>query len=148
MANLVATLKAEIRRLARKEIKSELNATRRAATQHRRDIAQLKRVIRAQEKRIAALQAGKAGAVPQPQADDGVPQGTRFSAKSVRSQRARLKLSAAEYGKLVGVSGQTIYLWEQGKTRPGKAQFARLVAIRGIGRRAALGQLEESQPSE
>jgi DNA-binding transcriptional regulator YiaG len=54
----------------------------------------------------------------------------RFSAKSVRSQRRRLGLSAEDYGKLVGVSPLTIHHWEQGKARPRKAQLAALVAVR------------------
>ena len=46
------------------------------------------------------------------------------------------------YAKLVGVSPITIYNWEQGKTRPQKAQLASLVAVRGIGKREALEKLE------
>jgi DNA-binding transcriptional regulator YiaG len=69
-------------------------------------------------------------------------EGVRFSARSVKAQRARVKLSAANYGKLVGVSGLTIYSWESGKSRPRKQQFARLVAVRGLGKREALAKLE------
>jgi DNA-binding transcriptional regulator YiaG len=69
-------------------------------------------------------------------------EGVRFSPRSVKAQRARLKLSAADYGKLVGVSGLTIYSWESGKSRPRQKQFAGLVAVRGIGRREALAKLE------
>jgi DNA-binding transcriptional regulator YiaG len=71
--------------------------------------------------------------------------GVRFSARSVRAQRKRLKLSAADYGKLVGVSGLTVYNWESGKAHPRKAQFAAVVAIRGIGKRDALRRLAELQ---
>lgn len=66
----------------------------------------------------------------------------RFSAQSVRAQRKRLKLSAADYGKLVGVSGLTVYSWEHGNSRPRKAQLAGLVAARGIGKREATAKLE------
>ena len=38
----------------------------------------------------------------------------RFSATRLAARRAKLGLSAAVYGKLVGMSGATIYLWEQG----------------------------------
>jgi transcriptional regulator with XRE-family HTH domain len=60
----------------------------------------------------------------------------------VRAQRKRLKLSAEDFGKLLGVSAQTVYFWEQGRTRPRKAQFAALVAARSLGRREALARLE------
>jgi len=57
-----------------------------------------------------------------------------------------LKLSAQQYAKLVGVSAQTVYLWERGKTRPKRAQFAALVAARTLGRRQALQQLDALRP--
>ena len=61
----------------------------------------------------------------------------------MKAQRQRLGLSAADYGKLVGVSGITIYNWEHEKATPRKAQLAALVAARGIGKREALKKLAE-----
>jgi DNA-binding transcriptional regulator YiaG len=60
----------------------------------------------------------------------------------VKAQRQRLKLSAADFGKLVGVSGLTVYNWEHGKGRPKKERLATLVAVREMGRREALAKLE------
>ena len=68
--------------------------------------------------------------------------GVRHSARSVRGQRKRLKLSAADFGKLIGVSGLTVYSWEHGKRRPRKERLAALVAVREMGRREALAKLE------
>lgn len=42
----------------------------------------------------------------------------RFSAARLAAHRTKLGLSAAGYGRLVGMSGATIYLWEQGERRP------------------------------
>ena len=53
-------------------------------------------------------------------------------------------MSAADYGKLVGVSALTIYHWESGKSRPRKAQLAVLTAVRGIGKREAMKRIESS----
>jgi DNA-binding transcriptional regulator YiaG len=137
MTTLAVALKEEIRRLARKEVKAATQAIAKAVAQHRREIAKLKRQIREQEKKIATLQKGE----PLPRlVDDSV----RFSARSVRAQRTRLGLSAAEYARLVSVSPLTIYNWEHGKSRPRKEQLAQLVAVRGIGKREALKRLEES----
>lgn len=137
MMTLAVALKEEISRLARKEIKAATQSTAKAVAQHRRELAKLKRQIREQEKKIATLQKGKP--LPQ-QADDSV----RFSARSVKAQRTRLGLSAADYARLVGVSPLTIYNWEHGKSRPRKEQLAQLVTVRGIGKREALRRLEES----
>ncbi len=143
MPNIASVLKDEIRRLARKEVKQQIVKTRRAAVQHRREIAQLKRLLALQERKIKSLESRETGEARAAEADDGIPEGTRFSSRSVRSQRNRLKLSAEEYGKLIGVSAQTVYHWEQGKSRPRRQQLAALVAIRSIGRREALKRLAE-----
>jgi len=67
----------------------------------------------------------------------------RFTAKGLRSNRKRLKLSAAQYAKLVGVSLPTIYNWERESSRPRKSQLPALAALRGIGRKEALARLEQ-----
>jgi DNA-binding transcriptional regulator YiaG len=75
---------------------------------------------------------------PAPQEGKGV----RFSARSVRAQRARLGLSAKDFGRLVGVVPLTIYSWESGKSRPRKKQLAGLAAVRRLGKREARQRLE------
>lgn len=144
MPNIAAILKDEIRRLAKREVKAQTGKTKQAVVQHRHEIASLKRTIQGQQKEIARLKSleNKRTGQPEVKEEDGV-EGARFSAKSVRSQRARLKLSAADFGKLVGVSPLTIYNWEHGKSRPRRAQFAGLVAVRDMGRREAVRKLEE-----
>ena len=64
-----------------------------------------------------------------------------FPPRSVRAQRKRLN-SAADFGKLVGVSGLTIYNWESGKSRAGETNLAALVAVRKLGKREASTKLE------
>jgi DNA-binding transcriptional regulator YiaG len=142
MPNLAATLKEEIQRLARKEIRAQTGSTKQAVAQYRREIAKLKRQVREQEKKIAFLEAQEQKRLGQPKAADESLEGVRFSARSVKAQRERLGLSAADYAKLAGVSALTIYNWEHGKSRPRKEQLAALVAIRGIGKREALTKLE------
>jgi DNA-binding transcriptional regulator YiaG len=142
MPNLAATLKEEIQRLAKKEVKAQTGSTKQAVAKYRREIATLKRQMREQEKKIAFLAAQEQKRLGQPQATGDSTEGIRFSARSVKVQRERLGLSAANYAKLVGVSGLTIYNWEQGKSRPRKEQLASLAAVRGIGKREALAKLD------
>ncbi len=148
MPNIAGVLKAEIRRLARSEIKAQAGRTQKAAAQYRRDIAKLKRLLGQQEREIKQLkkQTQPGTGQAQPTADER--EGVRFSARSVRAQRKRVGLSAADYGKLVGVSGLTIFNWEHEKTRPRQAQLAALVAVRGIGKREALKKLAELTPKK
>jgi len=142
MADVASALKEEIRRLARKEIKAETTSTKQAVAQYRREIAQLKRHLQQQDKKIAFLENKERERIEQPEAADDAMANARFSPRSVKAQRDRLGLSAADYAKLVGVSPLTIYNWEKGKTRPRQEQLARLVAIRGIGKREAMKRLE------
>jgi DNA-binding transcriptional regulator YiaG len=142
MANLAATLKEEIRRLAKKEIRAETGTTKQAVAQYRRDIAKLKRQLHEQQRKIDFLQKHEKERLGQPQADEDAADNVRFSARSVKAQRSRLGLSAKDYATLVGVSPLTIYNWEHGKSRPQKAQLTALVAVRGIGKREALARLE------
>jgi len=141
MTTLAVALKDEIRRLARKEIKAQTAKQARAGAQYRHEIDRLKRQHRENEKRIAYLEKlaqsnqRLPAVTPEPNGD------SRFSARSVRAQRQRSGLSAADYGRLVGVSPLTIYNWEQGKSRPRREQFAALIALRGIGKREAQAKL-------
>ena len=111
MPNIAAVLKEEIRRLAKKEIKAQVGTTKQAVAKYRSDIAKLKRSLSQQEREIKLLKKQQG----QPQAEEEPSESVRFSARSVKAQRSRLGLSAADYGKLVGVSGLTIYNWEHGK---------------------------------
>jgi DNA-binding transcriptional regulator YiaG len=139
MSTLALALTEEIRRLARKEIKAQTGRATRAVAQYRRDIAQLKRSQRELEKKVARLasQLGQGQAAPATELNGDA----RFSARSVKAQRRRTGLSAADYAKLVGVSPLTIYNWENKKSRPRNGQLAALIALRGVGKREAQARI-------
>jgi DNA-binding transcriptional regulator YiaG len=142
MANLAAVLKDEIRRLARKELRGELGAMRKAGAQYRRDIAALKRQVDQQKRKVAFLEAQEKRRVGKVAVPEEVVESARFSAKGLASHRQKLGLSAADYAKLLGVSSQSVYHWEQGKSRPRKSQLAALLAVRELGVREAQRRLE------
>ena len=146
MPNIATVLKEEICRLAKKEVKLQVGKTQKASAQYRRDIANLKRVLGQQGKEIKLLK--RRAQNGQPQAEEEPLESVRYSARSVKAQRSRLGLSAADYGKLVGVSGLTIYNWEHGTSHPRKAQLAALVAVRNIGKREALLKLADLEPTK
>lgn len=138
MPSLSTILKAEITRLARKEIRAAVEPMRKANTNHRREIGELKRLVALLQRDLkAASKPGK----PQSEIGEAWSGSTRFSAKGLRSLRAKLGLSAAEFGLLISVSGQSIYKWETGKAVPRASQQAALASIRGIGKREAARRL-------
>jgi DNA-binding transcriptional regulator YiaG len=138
MSNIAIALKAEIIRLARKELRSETANFKKASAQYRSDIAALKRRLAALEKQLSN-RAEKAAALPV-SPDTGT--GVRYSAKSLSAQRKRLGLSAADMGTLLGVSAQTVYSWEAEKSRPRQTQMAAIRAVRKLGKKEAAARLK------
>ena len=134
MPNLSTILKGEITRLARKEIKAAIDPLRKANASHRKEIAELKRLVASLQRDLKAASKPDKAVEKFGEASSG---STRFSAKGLKSLRAKLGLSAAEFGLLVSASGQSIYKWETGKVVPRASQQAALAAIRGIGKREA-----------
>jgi DNA-binding transcriptional regulator YiaG len=142
MSNIAIALKDEISRLARKEIKNQTKALRKNATQHRKAVAEMKRRISNLEQKVAILKKQVGSKILSDVSKEDA-EGVRFSARGLRSQRKRLGLSAAAYGKIVGVTGKAVYLWENEETRPRKQQRAALAALRRMGKREAQARVEE-----
>ncbi|MEK7755187.1 MAG: hypothetical protein AAB654_24900 [Acidobacteriota bacterium] len=142
MSNLAVALRQEIMRLARREIRSQTQGLRKASAQFRREIAQLKRHASELRSEVARIER-QVGKDVVPQLTDANSAKARFHAKSVLSKRRSLGLSAADYGKLIGVTGHTIYKWEHGTSRPRRAQLAALASIRRLRKTEALARLEQ-----
>ncbi len=142
MSNLQSVLSQEIKRLARREVRSELAATKRTVAQHRREIAELKRRNTALERTVSYLQSREGKRLKAGPSQAEPPQGTRFSVQSLKAQRRRSGLSQEDYASLVGVSSSTIYNWESGSTKPSGKHLATLVSLRGIGKREAERRME------
>ncbi len=141
MPNFASALKEEIVRLARKEGRNETERLKKASSQYRSDIAALKRRVEALEKQVSHFEKKSKNSQKLEVSAETTP--VRFSAKGLASQRQRLGLAAAEMGLLLGVSAQTIYNWEAGKSRPRQPQLAAVAALRGLGKRQAQARLTE-----
>ena len=144
MPNIVVAFREEITRLARREIRSQTAALRKASAQFRRDIAELKRQASKLKIEVGRLQREAAKDVVS-ENTEGVSERVRFAAKGVVAQRRRLGISAAGYGKLVGVTAHTVYKWEHGTSRPRRAQLTALASMRRLGKREALARLEQTR---
>ena len=101
---------------ARREVKAQTSTIRRITARYRREIAALKREIASLRKRISFLdrQERRRGGIVEMRDTDNM----RFRADGLKTHRLKLGLSAKDYGKLVGVSGLTIYNWEARKSKP------------------------------
>lgn len=142
MSSLGSVLKNEITRLARKEIRVQVEPLRKASANYRREIASLKRQLD-----DLARQAKTQSKAARPVKADAAPaEGSkvRFSAKGIRSLRERLGLSQEALGTLVGSSGQSVFNWENG-VKPRASSLEALCQLRAIGKREAQARLEALQ---
>jgi len=142
MPNIGTVLRAEISRLSRRENRSQGEATRKATAQHRRDIATLKRQVAQLQRQVTQL-SRKVLDTASAEASEPTTKRVRFAAKGLRSHRKRLGLSQTDFGKLLGVSAQSIYNWESESAHPRNEQLAKLAALRGIGKREAGERLKQ-----
>lgn len=144
MTNIATVLKDEITRLAKRQLRSETEGFKKASARYRADIAAMKRRVEALEKQIAQLQKAASRAKPPAvESSGGGEVKLRFSPARLHAQRARLGLSAADMGRLIGVSQKSIYDWEAGSSRPRDRQLALIAAVRKMGKREAHTRLEE-----
>jgi DNA-binding transcriptional regulator YiaG len=139
MTDIASVLKAEISRLARKELRKEVASLKKAVASHRSEIADLKRRTEVLER--ALMRAGKERARPKLVEPEMPTSNLRFNANGFASLRQRLGLSAEDLGLLVGASSQSVYNWERG-VRPRSAQLSVIAALRSSGKRAVAAKLE------
>ena len=141
MPNIANVLREEIIRLARKELRGESAALKKASAQYRSDIAGLKRQVRELERQVVRLSKGVATQRPSPP-EEQTPVKARFGAKGFAAQRRRLGLSASELGFLLNCSDQSVYKWEQGKAIPRASQMPAIAALRKLSKSQAAKVLE------
>ena len=144
MPNLGKMLKDEIVRLGRRE-------ANRAVVKLRKRIASLERVARQQRSAIDALrrqvarQVRDSPARDRPQSQEGSSH-SRLSPALVRKLRVRLKLSQAQFAKLVGSSHVSVYMWEAGRAKPRGEKRDAILQLRNLGVREARQKLEQLPP--
>lgn len=147
MPNIAAVLKDEISRIARKEVRAQTEDFKKSSAQYRAHIAALRRRVDELEKQLKRVgkTAGRASVQAPQEDDESAGTRRRFSATRLAAQRRKLGLSAADFAALLGVSGQSVYKWEHGESRPRARQLEAIAALRGIGKREAQERLEKLQ---
>jgi DNA-binding transcriptional regulator YiaG len=143
MSTFANQLKSEISRLAKKEVRAETQALKKAAAQCRSEIAALKRRVASLEAQVKKIGKGAARsrAVETASTDEAGP-ALRFRVVGFASLRKKLGISASEMGQLLGVSAQSVYHWEMGKTKPRAGQLAAIADVRKMGKKAVTAKLE------
>lgn len=149
MANVAKVLKAEISRISRKEVKTFTDVIGKSQTEIKRIVADLKKRLASLEKEkkrlVATMKKQQVEAAPKPPEETGK---ARLTSKGIRSLRNRLRLSQADFGKLLGTTAHSVYLWEkkEGALRLREKTKAALLSVRKLGARDAKKKLEEILP--
>lgn len=139
MTTFANQLKSEIARLAKKEVRAETAQLKRASAHYRSDIAALKRQVTALEASLKKLAKNLPTQAQTSTSDDA--SALRFRADGFTSLRKKFQLTASQMGKLVGVSAQSIYHWETGKSRPRASQLPAIAAVRKLSKTQARSSL-------
>ena len=143
MGTLEATIKSEIVRLAKREIRKTLVPLGRDVRQLKSTVSQLRRTVLALERSAAQQQKElKKRKIPLEATLEEVKK-SRFSPALIRSLRKNLGISQKELAILAGVTVGAAHLWEIGKFKPKDEKKAVMVALRKLGRREVKKLLEE-----
>jgi DNA-binding transcriptional regulator YiaG len=146
MPDVASVLKAEISRLARREIRKATNPLKSQVRDLREKVARQKKQITVLEKDLsqwAKKETAEATISPQEVEEQLKP--ARISSSSVKRCRRRLKLSQRQMGQLLGVSMMTVARWEQGKVSPRGRNKVAFLELRGMGIRQVKKRLEEME---
>ncbi len=147
MTTFADTLKKEIARLARKELRQEIAALRKTSAFHRSEIAALKKQFKGLQSQVKKQ--GKANGTvvrssPRAQEDagSGATRGKPgrkvvFTAERLKTQRAKLGFTQEQMAKLLGVSSLSIWKWESGGASPRASRVPDILQRLALGKREA-----------
>ena len=143
MGKLEATIKNEMIRLAKKEIRStsvplgrDVRLLKSAVSQIRKAVLVLERSAAQQQKELGKRK------VPLEATPEEVKK-SRFSPALIRSLRKHLRISQKEPAIFSGVTVGAVHLWESGKFEPKDEKKAAMIALRKLGRRDGRKHLEK-----
>ena len=142
MPNVAQVLKAEIRRIARSEVRVECNALKDQVKTLKTTVSAQTQTIAQMKKSLSQLSSQSSSSAVLESSTEEQPK-ARITPTSIKRQRTRLKLSQREMGKLLKVSTNTVVRWEAGTSKPRVSHRANLANLRGLGIRAIRKMLEE-----
>jgi DNA-binding XRE family transcriptional regulator len=148
MTTFVVSLKKEIARVARKELREEIDALRKTSNAQRSEIATLKKTLKTVESQLTKLTRVGGPTVPRARLEVSTvgelsPRGkpgrkVEFSAERLKSQRERLGFTQAQMATLLEVSSLTIWKWESGGAAPRASRVPQILERLALGKREAL----------
>jgi len=142
MGKLEATIKSEIVRLAKREMRKTSAPLGRDVRLLKSTVSQLRKTLTALERFTANQQRDLRKRKTPLEATPEEVKKSRFSPALIRSLRKNLGISQKELAILAGVTVGAAHLWEIGKFKPKDEKKAVMVALRKLGRRDVRKLLE------
>ena len=143
MGKLGVTIKSEIVRLAKREMRKTLVPLGRDVRLLKSAVSQLRKTVLALERFVAQQQNElKKRKIPLEATPEEVKK-SRFSPALIRSLRKNLGISQKELAILTGVTVGAAHQWEIGKFKPKDEKKSVMVGLRKLGRREVRKLLEE-----
>ncbi len=141
--------RTEVLRMARKEIKGELESLRKTIAAQRSEIVELKRGLKDLISQVKVLHkptarhvnSGKAEAA-EANASVRRPRRFQFNAEALATKREQLGISQQAMAALLEASTLSLSRWEKGAVIPRAAQLERIQVVLKMGKREALAKLQ------
>ena len=143
MGILEATIKSEIIRLAKRELKRVTVPLRRDVRSLKMTVSQLRKTLSGLERLAARRGSELLGEKVKLSSSPEELEKARFSPRLIMTLRKRLGITQKELATLAGVTVGAIFQWEKGMFDPRDDKKAVLVALRKLGRRQVKMLLEE-----
>ncbi len=142
--------RAEVVRMARKELKPELQGMRKAITGHRSEIAALKREVKSltSQLKTAQRQAKTVGtdapADPPKVSKRAAREDFVFAPEMLTQMRNALSATQLQMAALLAVSPLTYSRWEKGQAQPRTKQLAKIEELVNMGPAKAAKKLRQA----
>ena len=135
MSNIQKALNEMAVRIARREVNSKVRPLEKKIKELKFAVRLMQKLVDRQEKAISALSKNPASDEKIEPLPAGTLENSRLSPKLISVLRKKLKLSRNLFGKLLGVTSNTVFMWEYGRSRPRPEYRARIISLRKLGKR-------------
>jgi DNA-binding transcriptional regulator YiaG len=143
-----SALRAEIARIARKEVVAQTTEIRKAVSDLRSDIKGLDRRLQALERLVSAQAPAREPKARAPAIAAPARGPARFRPAWLVSMRKRLGLTQSELARVLGVSTLSVYNWESGRIRPRDSFIQAIAAVRSLTREELAERLTAQRARE
>ncbi len=134
MGKIESTIKSEIERLAKHEVKTVFRPLRKEVWGIKLKLSNLLKAFAPMNRLAKEIMESKAKE-PKLAASPEEVKASRFSPERIRHLRVKLGMSQRELGMLVGASLGSVASWEKGKFKPQGEKKSALVALRKVRKR-------------